>query len=127
MEHAVVGPDPGAELLVDPNTLWLGTVLLVSLGSSVEEAVLGGPAVVRELGLVHRLRFGAVLGPGEVMALVDEGCPSVFQAVVVRGIRPDRHEDDGVVPAQAKVHAPLEAGAFPLAHLEIGDDLVGHA
>src|SRR5690606_19948881 len=75
--------------------------------------------------LIYGLRIDA-FATSNVVPLINERGAVILKPIVIGRVRSDRGENDGVVAADPEVHAALEAGPLPLAHLEVRQDLVVH-
>jgi hypothetical protein len=62
-----------------------------------------------------------------VVTFVDKDGTIVLNLIAIRSVWAHGHKDHRVVPLQPEIHAALEARAFFLAHLNVGDDITSHA
>lgn len=127
MEDPVVRPNTCVDLLVHADAFGRAFSPLEVLCGLVKQAVLSEPAAWRAFGLVMFLRIQCPGGTGEIVSLVDQNGTALLEAIRVGRIPTERHENHRVVATQPEVHPALEAGALAVAHLQIGDDLIGHS
>jgi hypothetical protein len=126
VEDAVIRPNAGSDLLVNPHALGWSPTELGILSCLMELAVLGETAGWVSLGLVDHLWILASCGLWMIVPFVDQSGPTVLDSVAIRGVRAEAHEDYGMIPALAKVHPLLETGPLPAAHFDVRDDVVAH-
>jgi hypothetical protein len=99
---------------------------LVILCGFVELTILLAIAGRQELWLIDSLGISNMFCSGLIMAFVDEHRTIFFDTILVRSVRMERHQNHGMPTSQPKIHTALQTRTFPLAHLEVRNDIASH-
>jgi hypothetical protein len=70
-------------------------------------------------GLIDGFRLGDCRAMWLVVTLVDQRRAVIGKAILVGRLWTDRHEDEGMLPAQAEVHATSQACALAATHVGV--------
>lgn len=126
MKESVIGPNTGLDLFVNLNNIGAFFTGLKPLRGLMKFSVLCEGTTRLPFWLVESLWIRYPSAFWLVVTFVNKDRTIVLNFVAIGRVWTDRHKDDRVAPFQSEIHTALEARAFFLAHLNVGNNITPH-